>query len=175
MDTVKWKIEGMTCSHCALTISNYLQKEGLKNVRVNPIDGQVSFDVDGQPLQESKISNGIHALGYKVISTETKSSEKKEINPHLKRVLICLPFTLVLMLHMIPGLHLHWLMNPWVQLILCLPVYFIGMKFFGRSALQSLRNGMPNMNVLIALGATAAFVYSLAGVLLHLGEGYLFF
>ena len=175
MDTVKWKIEGMTCSHCALTISNYLQKEGLKNVRVNPIDGQVSFEVDGHPLEESKISNGIKALGYKVVATATQSTEKKEINPHLRRLLICLPFTLVLMLHMIPGLQLHWLMNPWVQLILCLPVYFIGMKFFGRSALKSLRNGMPNMNVLIALGATAAFVYSLVGVLLNLGEGYLFF
>lgn len=175
MDTVKWKIEGMTCSHCALTISNYLQKEGLKNVRVNPIDGQVSFEVDGHPLEESKISNGIKALGYKVVGTATQSTEKKEINPQLRRLLICLPFTLVLMLHMIPGLQLHWLMNPWIQLILCLPVYFIGMKFFGRSALKSLRNGMPNMNVLIALGATAAFVYSLVGVLLNLGEGYLFF
>jgi Cu+-exporting ATPase len=175
MDTIKWKVEGMTCSHCALTISNYLQKEGLKNVRVNPIDGQVSFEVDGQPIQESKITGGIEALGYKVLSIATTSSGKKEINPHLKRLFICLPFTLILMLHMIPGLELHWLMNPWVQLILCLPVYIIGMRFFGRSALKSLRNGMPNMNVLIGLGATAAFVYSLAGILLHLGEGYLFF
>ncbi len=39
------------------------------------------------------------------------------------------------------------------------------MSFFGKSALKSLRNGMPNMNVLIAVGATAAFVYSLYGTL----------
>ncbi len=165
----------MTCSHCALTISNYLQKEGLKNVRVNPIDGQVSFEVDEEPLEAKKLSNGIEALGYKVISTSKAVAEEKHLSPHLRRFLVCLPFTLVLMLHMIPGIHIHWLLNPWVQLILCLPVYFIGMKFFGRSALKSLRNGMPNMNVLIALGATAAFVYSLAGTLLDLGEGYLFY
>jgi cation transport ATPase len=50
-------------------------------------------------------------------------------------------------------------------------VYYTGMKFFGRSAIKSLKNGLPNMNVLIALGATAAFVYSLIGSLLQLGEG----
>ena len=62
-------------------------------------------------------------------------------------------------------------MNPWVQLALCLPVYIVGMSFFGSSAIKSLRNGIPNMNVLIALGATAAFVYSLIGTLLNLGTG----
>jgi len=72
-------------------------------------------------------------------------------------------------------MHLHWLMNPWLQLGLCLPVYIIGMDFFGRSAWKSIRNGMPNMNVLVALGATAAFVYSLAGTLLKLGPTYLFY
>ncbi len=175
MNTVKWKVEGMTCSHCALTISNYLQKEGLKNVRVNPIDGQVTFDIDGQPVQEEKISNGIESLGYKVLSTKEGASQEKRMNPQLRRVLFCLPFTLLLMLHMIPAFRWHWLMNPWMQLALCIPVYYTGMKFFGRSAIKSLRNGLPNMNVLIALGATAAFVYSLIGSLLQLGEGYLFY
>ena len=175
MNTVKWKVEGMTCSNCALTISNYLQKEGMKNVRVNPIDGQVTFDIDGQPVQEEKISNGIASLGYKVLSTKESTSHKKQMNPHLRRVFFCLPFTLLLMFHMIPAFRWHWLMNPWVQLALCIPVYYTGMKFFGRSALKSLRNGLPNMNVLIALGATAAFVYSLIGSLLQLGEGYLFY
>ena len=175
METISWKIEGMTCSNCALTISNYLQKEGLKNVRVNPLDGQVSFDVDGTPLQENKISKGIEALGYKVISTAGESAVKRPVNPHLKKFLICLPFTLVLMLHMIPGLHINFLTKPWVQLALCLPVYFIGMRYFGRSAIKSLRNGLPNMNVLIALGATAAFIYSLTGTLLNLGANYQFY
>ena len=76
------------------------------------------------------------------------------------------------MLHMIPGLHIHWLMNPWLQLGLTIPVYIVGMDFFGRSAWKSLRNGLPNMNVLIALGATAAFVYSLYGTLTGQAENY---
>ena len=66
-------------------------------------------------------------------------------------------------------------MNPWIQLALCLPVYIVGMDFFGRSAWMSIRNRMPNMNVLVALGATAAFIYSLVGALLNLGPAYLYF
>jgi Cu+-exporting ATPase len=79
------------------------------------------------------------------------------------------------MLPMIPGVHIHWLMDPWIQLGLSLPVYIIGMIFFGTSAIKSLRNGIPNMDVLIALGATAAFVYSLYGTLTGQAERYMFY
>ena len=178
METFNWKVEGMTCSNCALTISNYLQRQGLKNVKVNPIDGNVSFDADAQAVPQEKLANGIEALGYKVASNSNGHGHEhdgRHMNFHLKRFLICLPFTLVLLTHMVPALQFHWIMDPWVQFALCLPVYIVGMSFFGRSAVQSLRNGFPNMNVLIALGATAAFVYSLAGTLLNLGESYLFY
>jgi len=178
METVNLKVEGMTCSNCALTISKYLQQQGLQNVKVNPIDGDVSFETPGEMQGDDKITKGIEGLGYKVLEqgNVSKLNGKKSINRFLRYFLICLPFTLVLMLHMFHSwLHLLWLMNPWVQLALCLPVYMIGMSFFGRSAIKSLMNGFPNMNVLVALGATAAFVYSLAGTLLNYGPGYLFY
>ena len=76
---------------------------------------------------------------------------------------------------MIPGVHIHWLMNHWVQLALTIPVYIVGMSFFGKSAWKSIRNGMPNMNVLIAIGATAAFFYSLYGSLTGQSEQYMFY
>lgn len=177
METVNWKVEGMTCTNCALSISTYLQKQGLTNVKVNPIDGDVSFDKTASADGE-KIAKGIEGLGFKVASPTTAASteQKQGMNKFLRYFLICLPFTLVLMLHMFERwLPLHWLMNPWIQLGLCIPVYVTGMRFFGRSALKSIRNGLPNMNVLVALGATAAFVYSLTGTLLGLGEDYLFY
>ncbi len=49
------------------------------------------------------------------------------------------------------------------------------MNFFGRSAVNSIRNGLPNMNVLIAIGATAAFLYSLGGTVFGSGPAYLFY
>ena len=47
MEKVQWKVEGMHCANCALTINKYLQKKGAANVTVNPIDGDVSFDLNG--------------------------------------------------------------------------------------------------------------------------------
>lgn len=176
MEKVDWTVDGMTCSNCALTVSKYLEKEGLKEVKVNPLNGSVSF-VSGDGLDAGKLKNGIQALGYSVKDERSAAPAKSTfLSTNLSRFLTTLPFTLVLMLHMFHGyLQWHWLMNPWVQLSLCLPVFLLGMNYFGRSAIQSLRNGMPNMNVLVALGSLSAFTYSLTGTLLQLGEGYLFY
>lgn len=168
----------MDCANCALTVRKFLEKEGAGDIKVNFVDGNVAFRLNGNSTTE-KVQKGIEDLGYKVAGTlesGTLPLPEKKLNIHLKYVLICLPFTLVLMLHMAHGLlGWHWLANPWLQLILCIPVYITGMSYFGRSAVKSLRNRMPNMNVLIALGATAAFIYSLTGTLMNLGEDYLFY
>lgn len=175
MEKILWKVDGMTCANCALTIHKYLEKQGLQNVKVNAIGGEVSFDLNGNKKPE-EFAMGIRGLGFEVKSgIEGLPASKKIFANHLQRFLFCLPFSLVLLLHMIPGLHINWLMNPWVQLLLTIPVYVVGMSFFGKSAIKSLRNRGPNMNVLIALGATAAFVYSLAGHLMGLGDEYLFY
>jgi Cu+-exporting ATPase len=176
METVKWKVEGMTCANCALTINKYLDKKGMQNIRVNPIDAEVTFEkIEGGDAKS--LIKGINDLGYHVIDQEQGAAAKLPFFSNQRnRLLFTLPFTLVLMLHMLENwIHIHWLMNPWIQLMICLPVYIVGMSFFGKSAWISLRNKMPNMNVLIALGATAAFVYSLIGTLMGQGEQYLFY
>lgn len=178
METANWKVEGMSCANCALTINKYLEKEGVKNVKVNALSGEVIFDV-AEDEKTDKLEQGIATLGYFVAEkngVSTRKTEKKSINKYLRYVLICAPFTLVLMLHMFDKwYHIHWLMNPWLQLGLCLPVFIIGMNYFGRSAVKSIRNGMPNMNVLVAIGATAAFVYSLYGTLTGQAQEYMFY
>lgn len=176
MEKVEWKVEGMDCTNCALTITKYLQKEGMKNVKVNFIGGEVNFEREGNKSKE-ELSNGIEDLGYRVQSEIRSTANPKRttfFSNHLQRFLFCLPFTLVLMLHMLPW-HFHFLMNPWIQLAICLPVFFIGMSYFGVSAVKSLRRGIPNMNVLIAVGALAAFVYSLIGTLGNYGMDYVFY
>lgn len=176
MEKVEWKVEGMTCTNCALTINKYLEKEGLKDVKVNFIGGEVSFEVtDGKSKEQ--LARGITDLGYQVVNelqTSNLKPQTKIFSNHLQRFLFCLPFTLVLMLHMLPW-HIHFLMNPWIQLAICIPVFVVGMGYFGISAVKSLRRGIPNMNVLIAMGALAAFVYSLIGTLGNLGADYIFY
>jgi P-type Cu+ transporter len=180
MEKVEWKVEGMDCTNCALTITRYLQKEGMKAIKVNFIGGDVSFELNGNRTKEV-ISRGIADLGYKVVNENTatqipnsKFSITTIFSNHLQRFLFCLPFTLVLMLHMLPW-HIHFLMNPWIQLAICLPVFFVGMGYFGVSAVKSLRRGIPNMNLLIAIGALAAFVYSLIGTIGNFGMDYIFY
>jgi P-type Cu+ transporter len=179
MEKVDWKVEGMTCTNCALTINRYLEKEGLKDVKVNFIGGEVSFELNGNHTKE-ELTKGITDLGYKVVNEqqETRNEKRKFFTNHLQRFLFCLPFTLVLMLHMLPwhpDSYRDFLMNPWIQLAICIPVYIVGMGYFGVSAVKSLRRGIPNMNVLIAIGATAAFVYSLIGSIGNLGMDYVFY
>ena len=173
-EKIEWKVEGMTCSNCALTISKYLKKEGLKDVSVNLIDGDVSFE-PGENGKQEKIKKGIEGLGYKVIDGQPATANRQQfLKTPLQKFWFCLPFTLVLMLHMLPR-HPDFLMNPWIQFGLCLPVFIVGMEYFGTSAVKSIRNGMPNMNVLIALGATAAFIYSLIATLMNLGAEHLYY
>jgi P-type Cu+ transporter len=187
MEKVEWKVDGMDCTNCALTITRYLQKEGMKEVKVNFIGADVQFELAGSKTKE-ELSKGIANLGYKVaedgqqtINNNLSSSAWSSFvsgqwtfTNHLQRFLFCLPFTLVLMLHMLPW-HIHFLMNPWIQLAICLPVFIVGMSYFGVSAVKSLRRGIPNMNVLIAIGALAAFIYSLIGTLSNYGMDYIFY
>jgi Cu+-exporting ATPase len=172
METVNWKVEGMSCSACAQTVEGFLKKKGMQEVSVSLTAGEVSFQhADNIPAAELK--KGISNLGYFVSDGPV---QKKPTNRFLLYLAVCAPFTALLLLHMFSHWQpLHWLGNAWVQFALCVPVYITGMYFFGRSAISSLRMGKPNMNVLIALGATAAFVYSLAGTILQLGEAYLFY
>lgn len=178
MKDIHWSVEGMDCSNCALTVRRFLEKEGASEVKVNFVDGDVSFKIQKEKATE-ELKKGIDGLGYKVaaeLDNLQQKPRKPGLNIYLRYTLWCLPFALVLLLHMFhKQLGWHWLMNPWLQLALCTPVYIIGMSYFGRSAIKSLRNGIPNMNVLVAVGATAAFAYSLIGSLMNLGENYLFY
>jgi Cu+-exporting ATPase len=177
MEKTELRVEGMTCSNCALSVTNFLKKEGFSDVQVNPITGAVSFGSD-KAVEMIKIRAGIKKLGYTTIDENEVAQEKATsfLSNNKQRFLFTLPFTLILMLHMLPmSAYTHWLMNTWIQLTLCLPVFIIGMYFFGRSAVKSLMHGTANMNVLISVGALASFVYSLVGATLQLGEQYLFF
>lgn len=177
MEKVDWKIGGMHCTNCALSIDQFLKKSGAEKVSVNFIGNNVSFEVSEKSNKEQLIK-GIEKLGYKVLDKDQRAEEKKgfsfSFSNHLQRFLFCTPFTCVLLLHMLPW-HPAFLMNPWIQLAICIPVYLAGMAYFGTSAARSILRGIPNMNVLVAVGATAAFVYSLIGTIGNFGMDYIFY
>jgi P-type Cu+ transporter len=176
METVNWKVEGMSCTNCALTVNKYLIGKGMQNVQVNFMGGDLSFDIANE-TSKTELVTGIEGLGYQVKTGDASENNqsKKIFTNHFQRFLFCIVFTAPLLVHMIPGVHIHALMNPYIQLALTIPVFIVGMDFFGRSAINSLWKGIPNMNVLIALGAVSAFGYSLYGTLSGNPEQYLFY
>lgn len=170
MEKVNWKVEGMTCSNCALSVNKVLQKQGMQEIIVNPISGEVIFEAPSANGNLEKAKKNIESLGYSIKADNEEviaRPPKKFLRTHMQKFWFCLPFTLLLMLaHIGNKFNLHLLHNSIIQLLLCLPVFIVGMSYFGKSAVNSLRSGVPNMNVLIALGATAAFVYSLIGLII---------
>ena len=182
------KVVGMSCTNCALSINKYLEKEGLKNVKVNFIGGDVSFDKDANVPKE-KIKKGIERLGYEVVPEHKHQHDghdehdhthmhanksKKILGNNFQRFIFCLVFASPLFLHML-GLHIHFLMNAYAQLALTLPVFIVGMLYFGKSGIRSLVGGVPNMDVLVSIGSIASFVYSLYGTLTGQVEQFMFY
>ena len=166
----------MSCTNCALTIHKYLEQKGMENVKVNFIGGDVSFN-NNSNISNADIEKGIDKLGYHVVNGANPQGSKKKVSflsNHLQRFLFCLVFTLPLVLHML-GLHIMWLMNPYVQLALTIPVFLTGISFFGPGAVRSLLKGVPNMNVLIVLGALASFGYSLYGTITGNAAQFMFY
>ena len=170
MESVQWKVDGMSCTNCALSIHKYLQASGITEPKVSFMEGEVQFEMPSE-INKKTLIKGIQKLGYKVRGQEEKQT-KKWLDNNRDRALFSFLFTAPLVLHMLPGVHIHFLMNPYVQLAFTLPVFIIGMSYFGKSAWYSITQGIPNMNVLVAIGALASFGYSLYGTLI--GQGVLF-
>lgn len=186
METVNMKVKGMSCTNCALSINKYLEKEGLKNIKVNFIGGDVSFDKNAN-IPKEKIKRGIERLGYEVVQEEKHqhhhehdhshvhaSRSKQILGNNFQRFVFCLIFSAPLFLHML-GVHIHFLMKEYVQLALTLPVFITGMLYFGKSGIRSLLGGVPNMDVLVSIGSIASFVYSLYGTLIGQAEQFMFY
>lgn len=168
------QIDGMTCSNCAAGISKALQKKGFSDADANFVSGEVSFTVEEGLSLEKAIEN-INSLGYKVLEQER---EEKGLSNIEKKFIAASFFTIPLFLHMFFS-HESFINHPLVQISLCLPVYFIGFIHFGKSAWGSLKGGVANMDVLIFVGSSAAFIYSVAGTILFWGQSqvhnYMFF
>ena len=165
-------IDGMTCNNCALGVRKFLEKKGLQNVDVSFANAEATFETD-ETFSYEEIVSGIENFGFQVVdTTDLTPLEEKGWTDLEWKLLVCAIFTVPLFLAMfLPFPILH---DATVQMLLCLPVFLIGANHFGISAFQSLKTGVPNMDVLIFIGSTAAFIYSLLGYTLSLGHDFMF-
>ncbi len=174
-EQVTLKVEGMDCANCALGITRKLSKSGHENVYVNFATGEASLVIaENSNLRE--VIKDIESLGYHIIGDEKKKGFHFGI---AEKFWFCLVFTVPLFFGHMFFSHDSFIASPLVQLLLCLPVFAVGAWYFGKSAFGSLKGGVPNMDVLIFIGAVSSFGYSLAGMLMvkdpHLVHQYMFF
>ena len=169
----QYKVEGITCVNCANGIKSHLKSKDIHKVQIDISTGEVL--VYSQNYDSNSIKGFIDELGYKAhhFDVEEKPSRKLE-----KLLFISALLTAPLLSHMFLAED-HLLQNPWIQISLSTPVIYMGYLYFAKSAWASLLKWKPNMNVLILLGASAAYVYSFAGWIVNYGTAdahhYLFF
>lgn len=168
--TIELNIEGMTCAACSARIEKVLN-------RMDGVDATVNLPLETariavpDELDEQAIIDKIKKVGY---GATIKSAPHETVQDRrmLYRFFIAALLSLPLLLSMVSHIpnspvHLTFLMNPWLQFALATPVQFIIGAPFYVGAYKSLRSGSANMDVLVALGTSAAYFYSVAEMLIH--------
>ena len=184
----KLKISGMTCSACANRIEKVVSKmDGVKEANVNFATEKLSVSYDADAINFGDIKAKVEKAGYKLIREDEQKVEEKrkkldEKGKLLWRLILSLifavPLLTITMGHMV-GMPLPKIIDPMmnplnfaiIQLVLTIPVMIIGYKFY-YIGYKNLFKLSPNMDSLIAIGTSAAFIYSLYGTYkIYTGDG----
>jgi P-type Cu+ transporter len=168
---VTFKITGMTCASCSGRIEKKLSSlDGISKASVNLATERALVEYDHDRLKINKIIKTIEDIGYHAYLMEDVSRDRekeirvKEINKLrlllFSSVVLSLPLFLGMVLMLlkinIPVFH-----NAWFQLALATPIQFIiGFRFY-KHAYLNIRALSPGMDVLIAMGTTAAYGFSI--------------
>src|ERR1700744_5869832 len=168
---VELSVTGMHCNNCAISVHKLLEKKGFHDILVDFASEEVKFSADDETKIQDAIK-GIEGLGYKV-AEDAALHQEKFYEKVENKFIFCAILTVPLLLGML--LPWHFLHLPVVQLLLCLPVFAVGCVHFGKSAWHSVKGGVPNMDVLIFIGSSSAFIYSFIGTLQNLGMRYQFY
>lgn len=189
MEKVELDIKGMTCAACSARIEKGLNRmEGIEQATINLTTETGSVYYDPSVVTVDQVIEKIEQLGYEARekeSREKKEVAKKEELKEKKRMVILsaiLSFPLLLtMIYHIPwdkmgielshAFHDSLLMEPWFQFLLATPVqFYIGRSFY-KGAYHALRNKSANMDVLIVLGTSVAYFYSVYAAVIDMMKG----
>lgn len=166
-------IAGMTCSACANRIERRVNKmEGVESANVNFALENISVVYDEGAVQPEDMMAVVKKLGFELLPKQSEAEKlthkQDEIKQQTRKFIFSAILTLPLLWTMVA--HFSFLsfiylpdifMNPWFQLALATPVQFIIGAQFYKGAYTSLKNKSANMDVLVALGTSAAYFYSI--------------
>ena len=159
MQNLSLDIKGMTCASCVNRIEKALKKNsGVINASVNLATEKAQVEFDQSQLNPNQIIEIVSKVGYEATLPSAVPVDKEdEIQREMFKVILAAMLSFPLMLPMFTPIHF----SAWTQLILAIPVQFIlGARFYvsGWKALKTLSG---NMELLVAIGTSAAFGLSL--------------
>lgn len=173
--TTTMQIKGMTCTACARASERAVKKlSGIADANVNFATEKLSVQFDDDQVSLADIKAAVKKAGYEAVELKAQE-EEPPVEVQKQRLLIAILFTLPV-LYLAMGMMLSWpipsILSPMqyplrfalVQLALLIPVVFAGFRFY-KVGYPALFRGSPNMDTLIALGTTAAILYSLFSLL----------
>ena len=186
-DKAEFKISGMSCAACSSLIEKSLNgMPGVYSATVNLAAEKATVEYNAHELSLIQIQDKVKKLGYEahnLADARDVDREKKVRLAEIRGQRLRLTLSATLSFPLLLGMLLHsfglmgsiskFLMNPYLQLVLATPVQFVAGWPFYRGAWAALRNGSANMDVLVALGTSAAYFYSIANVLT--GDPHLYF
>lgn len=177
---VELALHGMSCAACAARIEKRLAKlDGITRAAVNLATERATIDFDANRIQVSEMIKAVQELGYGAERAEEvlrdRAAEQREQEIRTLRTTLIIsavlssPLILAMILNLFP-MHfllreaLSFLHNEYFQLTIATPIQFvIGSRFY-KHAYYALRSKSANMDVLIAMGTSAAYFYSLYNV-----------
>lgn len=178
-EQVEFDVFGMTCAACSTRIEKVLNKQdGVTRATVNLATESATVEFNPAVISEQELIQRIRKLGYdakvKADAVERKAHKEQQIKALRTKLIVAGILSLPLLITMLDHLFRIELpaifMNPWFQFLLATPVqFFIGWQFYV-GAYKNLRNGSANMDVLVALGTSAAYFYSLYEAIKTIGN-----
>ncbi|WP_176527414.1 heavy metal translocating P-type ATPase [Peribacillus butanolivorans] len=184
-DVVKEKkeftITGMTCAACATRIEKGLNKmDGVSKANVNLALENATVEYNPSEASPIDIIQRVEKLGYgAIIKDDNKESvdfRQKEIQKQKRKFIFAVILSFPLLWAMVSHFSFtsfiympDFLMNPWVQMAFATPVQFIIGKQFYVGAYKALKNKSANMDVLVAMGTSAAYFYSVYQSIIAIG------
>jgi Cu+-exporting ATPase len=175
-DEISFTVGGMHCATCALTIHDSLMEvPGVADAKVNFALGRAVVNYDSRVASESRLRKAVEDAGYKVLEVQGVIAEQlarqREIQEGYRTLLIAAVLTVpVLVVSMTYDFWPVGTMDPqarnYLLLVLATPVqFYAGLRYY-TGTYRAIRNRRANMDTLVAMGTSAAWVYSFISTIL---------
>ena len=166
-----YPIKGMHCASCVRVIERAVKRvDGVEDCNVNIATEQATVTYDPKKVTKDHIASAVANVGYRALvdeeiksEAEQKKEKQKELKALRNKVVVSLLLGGVIFWGSFPGLMdtaPELLRNFWVQLLLATPVQFWAGWGFYRATIPALKHRTANMDTLVAIGTTVAFLYS---------------